>query len=139
MNLLFATTFLVGLGYREYKKRKDDFIFKAVIALMTPKKSEEVSIISKAKRTASKTLIVKYQYSDTEYELILPVTRKKQKWVKCMAVMKDGEVLDHTDLVKSKAGPYGNFYGMKLLPNQIIRGATKLHFLGQNHETIMTI
>ncbi|MFS8159333.1 MAG: hypothetical protein ACMG6E_03810 [Candidatus Roizmanbacteria bacterium] len=137
--VMFNFLFGIALLYREFKKHKNDFMVKAIMSLLSSskvanfaeqamtKQSPAVNHL-KAKRTVSKTIELKYEYGGTEYDLILPAHGKRKKWVKCTAITADASEIDVTVIVRGKAGPYGDFFGVKLNPNQVIRDAITLQF-----------
>ena len=90
--------------------------------MMAPKES---STLSKAQRKPSKCLTVAYIHRDTEYEVILPIRRRKLFWDKSVAMV-DGEMVDVTEDAIRCSGPYKDFFGMKPKANQVVRGATSL-------------
>jgi hypothetical protein len=136
---IFHLLFFAGLAYRTYKKHRNDFIIRALAAMFVPK--EEGSKMSIATRTASRTILVPYHFQGENYELVLPVRRKKLNWTMCIAEIKGGEAIDVTNEVKPLAGPFGDFYGAHksdLKAHQIVRNATKLYFV-RGDKQIMVI
>ena len=135
--MIIAAVFVAGLAYREYKRRKNDLLMKLLIKFMTPSKKTEGGI-SEGSRTISKTFTVPYTHAGVQYVMTVPIGRRK-KWSHCFATMKDGQVQPVTDRVKIVAGPYGNFFGAKLSAGKIIRGATKLQFVGEDFQELFTM
>ena len=137
MIVLFHLLFLVGLGKRFYAKHKNDFIIRALESMFVSK--EGPNTMSVARKTASRTMLVPYKFQGEEYELVLPVRRKKLIWDVCIAIIGDVEK-DVTDQVKKMAGPYGDFYGAHkndLKAHQIIRNASSLKFFSKDREILI--
>lgn len=141
---LFHIAFVVALAKRTWDNHKNDFIMKALAAMFLPK-NEPQQTLSEATKTASRTILVPYVFQGEEYELILPVRRKKLHWDLCIAqIPKDQGVEDKdvTQQVKKLAGPYGDFYGahkIDLKAHQIVRNASKLSFYNKDVKEVFTI
>jgi len=137
MSYVIHTLFGLTLLYQQWRKHRNDFIVKAVTAMLIPKKAapSELDFV-KAQRTASKTIVMRYEYQNQHYELVLPTSKRRKPWTKCYATMQDGSVRDVTDLVAPRSGPHGDFFGLKLKPEQVVRGATKFLFYDKNDRTV---
>ena len=137
MLVLIHILFIVGLGKKFWTKHKNDFIVRALVSMFVPK--EDGNTMSVARKTASRTMLVPYKFQGSEYELVLPVRRKKLNWDLCIAVIGNTEK-DVTDQVKKAAGPYGDFYGThsELKAHQIVRNASSLTFFSKERQ-VMTI
>ena len=127
-NGLFIFIFLIGLAKRTWSRNKSSIIIKGLEAMLVSKKTEIITL-SRAQRTASKTILIKYTHQEQEYEVILPMRRRPLGWTFCKATMKDGTVCDITAEIKEKAGPHKDFFGVTLKPGQIHRNAIKLEFM----------
>jgi len=125
-----------GLAKRYYNHNKSSMVFGLLSAILLPK--ENANGVSKAERTASKTITLPYSYNGKSYTLILPVRSKPLGWSICMATFADGE-RDVTSIVEEKAGIDKNFYGATLTPGQIVRGAGKLLFYTDKGTLVHTI
>ena len=125
MIFIFYFLFLVGLGKRTWARNRSSIIIKGLEAMLTPK---TVVNLSKAQRTASRTVLIKYTHQETEYEVVLPMRRRPLGWDRCVATMKDDSEQDITKDVLSRAGPHKDFFGAKLRAGQIYRNAKELKF-----------
>lgn len=126
MNPFFILLFLIALARRTWRLHKNSIIIRGIEAALAPK--TQVVTLSRAERTASKTVIMEYQHKDQTYELILPARRRALGWTHCYATMHDGKIEDVTLEVIKKAGPMKDFFGVQLKPGQVYRGAVKLEF-----------
>jgi len=148
MLVLFHIGFALAIAKRYWDHHKNDFIIKALAAVLLPK-NEPKETLSLATRTASRTILIPYKFQDVDYEVILPVRRKKLNWQSCIAqieVTKDShksvEARDVTDQVKRLAGPYLDFFGLHqqdLKAHQIVRNALQLSFFNQKGTEVLTI
>lgn len=128
MNFIFILLFLAVIARRYYYKHRTNLIIQLLEQALVPKTTNK---LSRATRTASKTVIIEYTHKEETYEVILPIRSRALGWTQCTATMTTGEVRDVTADVMSKAGPMKDFYGVKLKPAQVYRGASKLVFHAQ--------
>ncbi len=128
-------TFIVGLCKFLYDKHKSSMIFGVLSALLLPKETPHK--LSKAERTASRTLVMKYTCKSQEYELILPARTRPLGWSKALATMSDDTEKDVTELVAAKAGPYRDFFGLSLKSSQIIRGSKEIRLFDSKENLVV--
>lgn len=134
MNFFFIVLFAVGLAYRWWKANNSNLIVKGIEAVISSQFSRlstnDSDGLSKATRTASRTMIMDYSYKGSKYELTLPARSRAIGWQKCIAYV-EGNPVDVTEIALRKAGPLKDFFGMheKLKPHQIYRNADKLVFI----------
>lgn len=136
MSVILSMLFAVGLAKYFWDRNKSSMIVGVLSALLVPKTPPGKH--SKAERTASRTLVMPYQYRDSQYELILPTRSKPLGWVSCRAIMSDGSTVDVSEMVEAKAGPFRDFYGMNFTASQIVRGASRLIFLHETGRVLLT-
>ena len=125
MHFAFIALVMVALGKKYWRRNKNNLMFKMLAAFLAPKQKVE---LSKATRTASKTVLMQYQHKDQTYDLILPIRSRPMGWTHCRATMQNGEIKEVAAEVLSKSGPMKDFFGIKLKPHQVYRGAVKLDF-----------
>jgi hypothetical protein len=133
--VLIELAFCIGLGKYIWDRHKSSMVVGLLSALLVPK--ADPGKYSKATRTASNTLMINFTYQDEHHELLLPVRKKKLAWTKCSARMGDSEERDVTEHVRPRAGPFGDFFGVKLTAGQICRGAKSLYFTNEKGELIL--
>lgn len=136
--ILIELAFCVGLAKYIWDRHKSSMVVGLLSALLVPK--VDPGKHSKATRTASNTLILQYTYANETHELLLPVRKKRLVWTECWADLTGEERRQNvTDHVKPRSGPFGDFFGIKLSPGQICRGATTLYFMNDKGDIIMTL
>jgi hypothetical protein len=133
--ILLELLFCVGLGKFFWDQHKSSAIVGILSALLVPK--ADPSKHSKATRTASNTLVLDYLYDGQVHELVLPARRKKLHWAKCMSISEDGMATDVTNFVRSRAGPFGDFFGLTLESHQVCRGSTRLEVWNAQGELVL--
>lgn len=135
---IFHFLFFVGLAKRTWNKHRNDFVVRALAAMFAPKEKQES--LSIAKKTASRTMLIPYKFQGEEYEIVMPVRRRRLAWDMCYAEIKNKGKTDVTAHVKKLAGPYGDFYGGHkngLKAHQIVRNASKLTFIKEDREVFV--
>lgn len=135
--MIVELIFCVGLGKFIWDRNKSSMVVGLLSALLVPK--ADPGRHSKATRTASNTLILNYTYGNEEHELVLPVRKRRIAWTQCLADMGGDVNQDVTNHVAKRCGPYGDFFGLKLTPGQICRGARKLTFINEKNTILLEI
>uniref|UniRef100_A0A6C0CGP2 Uncharacterized protein n=1 Tax=viral metagenome TaxID=1070528 RepID=A0A6C0CGP2_9ZZZZ len=135
--ILVEIAFCIGLGKYFWDRHKSSMVVGLLSALLVPK--TDPGKHSKATRTASNTLLISYTYGSETHELVLPVRKRPLKWTSCVADMGGDVRQDVTELVKPRAGPYGDFFGIKLSAGQICRGASALYFMDAKGDLILSL
>jgi hypothetical protein len=134
--MLIELAFCAGLAKYIWDHHKSSMVVGLLSALLVPK--NDPGKHSKATRTASNTLLLPYTFAGEDLELLLPVRKRRLGWTVCLAHMGDGDKRDVTEHVKPRAGPYGDFFGIKLSAGQICRGATALYFMNEKGELVLS-
>lgn len=76
-----------------------------------------------------KTIFMKYcEISYDKYKLLLPIG-KKQNWKQVLAIDINKKELDVTNIIEEYAGPYKNFFNVKIPISSIIRDYKELKFV----------
>lgn len=135
--MIIEAIFMAGLAKYFWDQNRSTIVVGVLSALFASKGPQYQC--SKAERTASKTLILTYIHNDSEYQLHLPVRGRPLKWKTCMAYSDNGEIEDVSDFIRPIAGPFGDFFGLKLAPGQIVRGAQQLRFYGEKDNLVLEI
>lgn len=135
--MIIEIAFCIGLGKYFWDRHRSSMVVGLLSALLVPK--VDPGKHSKATRTASNTLLLNYTYEGETYEATLPVRKKRLNWTTCVADLGNDKLIDVTDHVKPRAGPFGDFFGIQLKAGQICRGANKLSFSNAKGVVILTI
>ena len=141
MHTIFYFIFAATIIYEEIKKRQGDLLIHMIMSMMRNSEKSSGDGLSVAARSASKTFLFKYMHGESEYELVLPMSRKKKlAWDKCVAHFRNGEKKDVTNAAVYRAGPLGDFFGLveKLKPFQVVTGSDYLEFFNQE-KLVLTI